>query len=274
MEHINKYILEEYVLMHLSEEEEFEVQEHLMNCDECSEFVHQLRLISQKNQRLHEEWVESTKKTPNSVLIIDWFRKYKEPMKLVASVLLLIAVGYSGLQVGKEYSSNEINLLPYQDTISKLKKELSFAKQNVITIVDTCFLIKTETKVETIVPSFEAITQLQGEEFKITDKDKREEFIKNLPRADISSRAEIDSADVKGLNGKVFIAGSEITLYNSSGNKAKIEILNYSFKIIKTVEYTNDTNMILDNIGICYFRIEDNAGSFVAGGEFYIIPKH
>ena len=55
MKHINKNILEEYTLMRLTEDEEFEIQEHLANCEECSDYVNQLRLISQNNQRLHEE---------------------------------------------------------------------------------------------------------------------------------------------------------------------------------------------------------------------------
>jgi len=267
--HNNKRLLQDYVLLRLSEDDEFEIQEHLINCEECSTYVHQLRLTSQKNILLHKKLIERKKVQK----LFPSFRNWK----IAASVIILVGFGY-GLS---EFSNNNVN----KQQTALLKKDTTELNREIKELFNMKNLLMEENKQKpkevTVWKTSNQIIKTKPNEIGATDKFKSSSIAPVSSAGEISPFSNIVRAHLVGLvNIPVYSIDDTLVFINDSRQYAVwLTILNAEIPEINNNPYeilkSNELRIPCQNIGSGAFlyKILDKDDGFIQEGKFIILSE-
>lgn len=294
MLHTNDYKLKlrQYVYHTLGRDEEFEIQEHLMNCDECTRYVDKLRYTGQENRRLHQNWVK--KQAANRPTLND---EKVVPVKLawrIAAVmlpLLMLIGGGTGYYLGWKSPSES------PDSANSKESELTVKYDSIKTQVVALHQISDALK--------DTNQKLKAENIRLnndllkskTDPDlfkslflkimeKHKDYIVNLDARKRNiiygfqyaggekSNANMPS-DTLGIIDKVFWENETIIVRNRLKEEVTIKIYSNDENSNPKYQKEFDTDQEITNLntGIYYYSI-DNSTMHLVGGFFWVLPKN
>ncbi|MBE0637013.1 MAG: hypothetical protein IH598_00660 [Bacteroidales bacterium] len=298
--HNNIKLLQKYVLFQLDEDKEFEIQEHLAGCDECSALVHQLRLVAQENRRLHEEWknasIPATKPddkndSPNAresgkVIPLRLVLRYAA---VLLPILFLIGGGSGYLLNEKRLtelpSTNEVPSDDNQIEIVEVRKQFEDSiKAYAYMVVDKDSIISSQnseivelnSKKNEIETKFDVLTNsLVSGDYVPKINANTDQIIKGPERASGAGKSDIDKSLVGGIANRVYWQNEGVRIINSTNRKIKIRIYSNSNLESPNKEFTlsKDTSIVNLSLGIKYFSLYDDVNAFISGGIFWVLPK-